>query len=263
LSTYFLIPIGFIAGVIAGYLGIGGGGVFVPVLFYLCFLGNCAPDLVPKLSVGSSIGAVVLTGAAGAIRHWQLSHVSAPILIKTAIGAVVGAFFGGLTVCYLPGNTLRIIIGIVLLIAAARMITNRTQYIGELGEKAPWWLIPAGVGIGIIAATVGVGGGILAVPFFTGILKLKTKRAAGTSAALTLILGLSAIVGHLIWGSGVPNRPPGSVGFVVIQNSLALGIPAAFGAVLGAGFHKKFAPKVFKIVFALLLVVVGIKMLFV
>ncbi|RKZ29392.1 hypothetical protein DRQ36_08815 [bacterium] len=261
MNHYLLVPIGFAAGILAGYLGIGGGGIFVPVLFF-CFSGLCSAELVPKLSVGTSTGAVLLTGLSGAFRHWQLGHIDLSFFLRISAGALVGAFFGGLVVCHLPADILRIVIGIVLFIAAFRMVTYAKRDDSSFNERKPWWLVPIGVVVGLIAATVGIGGGILAVPILAGILGLNTKRAAGTSAAMTVVLSVGAIVGHILWGQGVPGRPPGSFGFVVIADSLILGIPAAAGAAIGAGLHRKFEPNIFRVVFALLLVAVGIKIIF-
>jgi len=258
LTSLLLVPIGFTAGILAGYLGIGGGGIFVPILFY-CLAGTCPDDLIPKLSVGTSKGAVIFTGLAGAIRHWQLKHISFPVLVRLAFGAFIGAFFGGFVVKSLPGGVLTYAIAIVLFIAALRMITAKSSNRETAGQRALWWLPIAGLSIGLVSAAVGIGGGIFAVPLMAGILGMETKHAAGTSAAMTVVVSSSAIVGHMFWGCGIPGRPVGSIGFVYLPDALALGIPAALGALIGAGLHKKFEPKVFKWIFAGLLIIVAVK----
>ncbi len=262
MESIFLIPIGFLAGILAGYLGIGGGGIFMPVLLFF-LAGSCSLELLPKLSVGTSKGAIVFTGLAGAIRHWRLSHISIPVWAWLSPGALLGAFFGGLVIKKLPGGVLTVVIGIVLFIAAIRMVTLKFSSEEADYKKARWWLPLAGFVIGIVSATVGVGGGIFAVPLMAGVLGMKTERAAGTSSAMVVVTSTSAVIGHIFWGMNIEGRPPDSLGFVCIPEALLLGIPAAIGAMIGAGLHKKFKAGVFKWVFAGLLAIVAIRIVFI
>ena len=258
---YLLVPIGFVAGILAGYLGIGGGGMFVPVLFFF-IAGNCPNDLLPKLSVGTSKGAIIFTAVAGAFRHWQLDHINWRFWGRLALGASIGAFFGGIIVRSIPGGTLTYIISAVLILAAVRMLNSKEVSESHLREMKLWWLPYVGVFVGLISSTVGVGGGIFVVPFLAGVIGLKTKNAAGTSAAMTVVVSSSSVLGHIFWGRGVPGLPDGCAGFVFVKYAFLLGIPAVFGALIGAGLHNKFKPKVFKWIFAALLITVAIKIAF-
>lgn len=221
--------------------------------------GLCPKGLLPKLSVGTSKGAIVFTAFAGATRHWQLDHIKWRFWTKLAVGALLGAFFGGLIVRTLSGRTLTYVISAVLLLAAVRMLNSKEIPDRHLREMSLWWLPLAGVFIGLISSSVGVGGGIFAVPLLAGMIGLKTKNAAGTSAAMTVVVSSSSVIGHIYWGQGVPGLPEGSAGFVYVKDALLLGIPAVFGALIGAGLHKKFEPRIFKWIFAALLVAVAIK----
>ncbi|MCD6502304.1 sulfite exporter TauE/SafE family protein [bacterium] len=255
-----IILIGLFIGLLAGYLGIGGGAAYLPVLFY--FLApNCSAELLPKLCVGTSMGAVWLTSIAGTARHWRLGHISKTVWAKLSAGALVGSFAGGYIVRCLQGRILQTIIGAVLLLAAAKMAMSRGEKGKEAEERSPWWLVFAGLGIGLVASTVGIGGGILAVPLLVGFLGMRTERAAGSSAAMTAVLASGAMVGLMFFGGSVASRPNGSIGFVSVKSALLLGVPGAIGALLGAGLHGRLKPDVFKIVFALFLAVVGLKII--
>ncbi len=139
------------------------------------------------------------------------------------------------------------------------MLNSKEVPDSHLREMKLWWLPFVGVFIGLISSTVGVGGGIFVVPFLAGVIGLKTKNAAGTSAAMTVVVSSSSVLGHIFWGRGVPGLIEGCAGFVFVKYALLLGMPAVFGALIGAGFHKKFEPKVFKWIFAALLIAVAIK----
>ncbi len=221
----------------------------------------CPVELLPKMCVGTSMGAVLLTSLAGAVKHWRLGHVSGGVWLRLSIGALVGSFAGGYIVRCLPADILKTIIGAVLILTALRMALSKKTGDGERQEDAPWWLVSMGIGIGVLASTVGIGGGILAVPLLIGLLGMRTKRAAGTSSAMTAVLSAGAIAGLMLWGGSVPGRPEGCIGFVSIGNALMIGVPGAIGAVLGAGLHEKIEPGIFKIVFVLFLIVVGLRII--
>lgn len=257
----WVIPIGFAGGILAGYLGIGGGPIFVPTLFF--FMASVTPEnLIPKVSVATSSGAIVFTAIASSLRHLQLGHVEVGLFIRLAIGALIGGFFGGYAVRIMPPQVLTAVISVVLFLAALRMVTSMERHEKHLKGMKLWWLTPAGIGIGVLSATVGIGGGIMAVPILAGVLCLRTKKAAGTSAAFTLALAVSSVIGHIFWGQGVDGLPKGSLGFVNVPFALMLGLPAAGGAIVGAGLHRRFEPKFFRWIFAAILVLVASKIAF-
>ena len=261
MADLIIVPIGLLAGVLAGYLGVGGGFVYLPLLFF--FLNGRYPaEIAPKICVGTSMGAVVLTGISGTLSHYRQKNVCSSVWWKISIGAVLGSFFGGFIVSMVSGDALRIAIGITLLLSALQMLTQKPpkNECSLENEKAPYWLIPIGIAVGLVAGTVGIGGGILAVPIFSGVLLMKPNRIAGTSSALTIALSASGLIGYFFWGKAVSGA--GTVGFVDIKFMLLLGIPAAIGAYFGAGLHKKVPPKIFKYVFAILLIFVALKIVF-
>lgn len=256
----WVIPIGFAGGILAGYLGIGGGPIFVPTLFF--FMASVTPEnLIPKVSVATSSGAIVFTAIASSLRHLQLGHVEVPLFARLAVGALIGAFFGGFIVRVLPAQVLTAVIAVVLFLAALRLITSKEKDEEQLKCRL-WWLTPVGIFIGAVSATVGIGGGVMAVPVLACVLCLRPKKAAGTSAAFTLALAVSSVIGHIFWGQGVDGLPKGSLGFVNVPFALMLGLPAAGGAIVGAGLHRRFEPKFFRWIFAAILVLVASKIAF-
>lgn len=246
-------------GILVGYLGIGGGVAFVPILFFI-FAPRYSPDIVPKLAVGTSLGAVVFSTIAGTIRHWQLGHVVFKAFLMIAIGAVLGSFCGGLIVSLIPGAFLKRVIGAILITAAIWMVLYRPNYTGAEEGHPKWWLIPAGFAMGVIASTVGIGGGMFAVPILSIYIKLDPKHSAGTSSAIAFVLSVCAVVGHVFWGSKA-GMPEEAFGYVMVKEAVFLGIPAAIGAILGAGLHRKVKPAFFKYAFSLLLIIVGFRIL--
>jgi len=261
IDLLWLLSIGLMGGIIAGYLGIGGGAIFVPLLMFL-LSNKVSPELLPKITVATSMGAIVLTSAAGSFRHWKAKNVDLSIWTKLAIGAVIGALFGGLIVKSIPGHILKQMIGVVLFIISIRMFIKPKKAPQDDYNGNDWWLVPIGLVMGVIASTVGVGGGMLCVPFLVCILHLNSHKCAGTSSAITLVLSLSGLIGHIYWGSTVSGRPPGTLGFMYVPYSAILGVMGAVGACLGVSLHKRFKPRIFRIAFAVLLLIASAKIIF-
>ncbi|MEM0970119.1 MAG: sulfite exporter TauE/SafE family protein [Verrucomicrobiota bacterium] len=104
---------------------------------------------------------------------------------------------------------------------------------------------------GLVAALCGVGGGIILVPAFEGILKLSHKQAIASSLAIIIPTAILATTRN---ASG-----PGSL----IQWSIVL--PAAAGAALAAWFGidlmRTLSNQQLTRIFAILLILTGVRML--
>jgi len=109
-----------------------------------------------------------------------------------------------------------------------------------------------GILSGLVAALCGVGGGIIMVPFFEGLLRLSHKQAVATSLAVIIPTAIVATV----------RNATAAEPLVVWQIVLA----ATAGAVLTAWFAAEWMQSMsndsLKKIFAVLLIVVGSKMLF-
>ena len=110
------VIIGLLVGVLAGVLGIGGAIFIVPVLVYLfgweqhMAQGTTLAMLVPPI------------GILAAWRYYQAGHADLKVAALLAVGFFVGGYFGGTVANELPGETLRKIFGVALLLISVRMI---------------------------------------------------------------------------------------------------------------------------------------------
>ena len=110
-----LILVGFLVGILAGSVGVGGGFLLVPFLYYYKF------DNM-HMAVGTSLAAMIGVVLAGAIRHTQYDNVNwsiaAMLMLGLAIGAVVGAWINENT----SSTVLARFLGVLLVITGARLI---------------------------------------------------------------------------------------------------------------------------------------------
>ncbi len=252
--------VGAVAGVLAGLLGIGGGLVIVPMLTFVFTSQGIAHEVILHMALGTSLASILFTSLSSMRSHHKHGAVVWPVVFKITPGILVGTFAGTWIAAMLSTNFLKGFFGIFLYYVATQML---------MGIKPkPTRDIPGAAGIfatgniiGIFSSLVGIGGGTLSVPFLVWC-NTKIHKAIGTSAAIGFPIAIAGSLGYVINGLGVEGLPSMSVGFINL-GALA-GIVAA--SVLTAPFGAKLAHSLpidkLKKVFAILLYVVGTRMLF-
>jgi uncharacterized membrane protein YfcA len=219
---------GVLSGLLAGLFGVGGGVIVVPALILLFGHLSLGGDWIPHLAVGSSLAAIVGTGAASALAHHRRGGVRWDLVLGLAPGIILGAGAGALVAGVLPELWLTRVFSAFLVYVGLRMLSpGKTQahrpMPGRLGLGA------VGGGIGALSALVGIGGGTLTVPFLNG-RGLGMRQAVGTSAACGLPIALAGALGFILVGWGREGLPAWSTGFVywpAVGLILTASIPSA------------------------------------
>jgi uncharacterized membrane protein YfcA len=115
---WLFVIFGIGAGVVSGALGVGSGVVIIPVLALLC-------GFEQKSAQGTALAVMVPMAFVGAIRYWRNPQVELHglIILLLVLGAVVGALAGTELAARLPGDLLRKVFAVFLVIVAVRMFT--------------------------------------------------------------------------------------------------------------------------------------------
>jgi uncharacterized membrane protein YfcA len=107
----------------------------------------------------------------------------------------------------------------------------------------PWRLAGIGVGAGGLSGLLGVGGGILMVPAFLGVVRLTIKEAVATSLLCVGVLAVPgtithALLGNIVWSFAIPLSigviPGAQVGAHLAIRSSDRTLRLSVGIVLGA-----------------------------
>lgn len=203
---------GVLSGLLAGLFGVGGGVIVVPALILLYGHLGLGGDWIPHLAVGSSLAAILGTGAASTLAHHRRGGVRWDLVLALAPGIVLGAGAGALVAGVLPKLWLVRVFATFLAFVGARMLIPSRSGVGR-PLPGRLGLTAVGGGIGGLSALVGIGGGILTVPFLSGH-GLGMRQAVGTSAACGLPIALAGAIGFMLVGWGREGLPAGSTGFV-------------------------------------------------
>ncbi|NEO97849.1 MAG: sulfite exporter TauE/SafE family protein [Symploca sp. SIO2E9] len=245
---------GLFAGILAGFLGIGGGTVLVPLLIALGYEYSQA--------VAISLLAIVITATSGSLQNWRMGLFSVERVMGLGIPALVAAPIGAYLTGKFPQHWLEVAFGIMLLfniylLQLRKLITSgekQESLQGQADRRFPensvlqtlMARIATGTAAGMLAGFFGVGGGAVMVPLQILLLGETIKRAIQTSLGVIVITAISACLGHALQGN------------LLWDQGLMLG----FGGLLGAQISTRFLPKlpdrVVSLAFCTLLVVLSL-----
>lgn len=257
----FLFGLGLVAGFLAGLLGVGGGIVLVPGLYFLFGVFGYASEYVMHMAVGTSLAIIIPTGLSSARAHWKRGAVSVELLRKIGPGTVIGVALGTVIAAFIDGAALKGIFAVMLLVLAAIMVANPAKILPQRTlPKQPWPGLAGGV-IGTLSSLMGIGGATMSVPFMT-LCGVPVHRAVGTASALGLVIAIPAAVGFVVIGWGAENLPPLSIGYINLL-AVALIVPCS---VLAAPWGARVAHNVsitrLRLAFAFFIALVSFQMLY-
>jgi uncharacterized membrane protein YfcA len=261
LTFILLLLVGCAAGFLAGFFGIGGGILTVPVLLFYYQQAHVTSLVSTHLAFGTNLLTVIFAAAVSAYQHNRDQHVIwRGVLLWGAAGAV-GSLAGAFLAATMQGHTLRQIFAAVVAFAAIRLLSQPRKPKGNLPpELGPQKLIPAGALVGFAASLAGVGGGVLAVPIMYSVLHFPLKKALGTSSAIVALSVFAGAIGYAFEGWNMQGLPPHTLGYVDYLTAIPLIIGSLPLAIVGANLSENTKANTLRKIFALLLIVVAAKM---
>ena len=105
-SIIVFLMIGFVTGFVSGMMGVGGGGVMVPLMVVLGNIGQ-------HVAQGTSLLAMIPASISGASTHYKLGNVKLDVVWGLIPGSLIGAYFGATAANHLPEFHLKIVFAAV------------------------------------------------------------------------------------------------------------------------------------------------------
>ena len=247
-----LALLGLLVGAFGTIIGVGGGVVLVPILLLMY------PQDSPSELTAISLAVVFLNAFSGSIAYARLRRIHFPSGILFSLCSVPGAILGVLTVSLIHRGAFSIIFG-VLMIVLALYLFLRPQETHPLGDgmtavvpKYNRWLGGAvSLSIGFVSSILGIGGGIIHVPFMSKVLRFPVHIATATSHFVLAVTALTATVIHLAGGE--------------LNNAswrmVVLGVGVVIGAQAGAAASRHVHSKWIFRGLAAALLIVGVRIL--
>lgn len=232
----------FLVAVVYAAVGQGGGSGYLAVMGLL--------GLPVSMMKPTALSLNILVAGIGTWKFYKAGHFSGKLFWPVAVTSVPFAFLGGRTL--LPDSVYTPVVGLLLLVAAFRLLTAGTRVrAGNVWIRSPWPPILAGAGIGYLSGTLGIGGGILLSPVLILSGWADIRETLGVTAAFVLVNSIAGLAGHL---SMIAALPPEMALWLVV---------AGFGGWVGAEHGSRRLKSVhLRRLLAGVLAVGGLRMLF-
>lgn len=231
----------FIVAVLYSSVGHGGASGYLAVMAFLA--------VAPEVTRPTALVLNLFVASIGTVQFYRAGYFSWRIFLPFAAASIPLAFVGGMI--HLPTDVYKIVLGIVLCLAAVRLAINLK---GDDQVKDPpiAACLLIGAMIGLLSGMVGVGGGIFLTPILLLMHWAETRVAAGVSVLFILVNSISGLAGNYAQVSVLPPDV-----WVWIAAAVAGGL---IGSTLGS---KKFDSITLRRVLAVVLLFAGVKLIFV
>jgi uncharacterized membrane protein YfcA len=253
------VAIGATVGFLAGLLGIGGGAVMVPLLVFV-FTAQALPvEHVLHIALGTAMATIMFTSIASMRAHHAHGAVDWRIARALAPGILAGSFSAALLAGFIPTRPLAVIFTCLVFYAATQILFDlRPRSTRELPGAAG--LFGAGAVIGGVSSLLAAGGAFLCIPFLAWC-SVPLRRAIGTATAVGLPIALAGAAGYAIQGWFADGLPRWSLGYIYLPALVLVSSASMLAAPWGARVAHRLPVKRLRIVLAVLLYAVAVRML--
>jgi uncharacterized membrane protein YfcA len=253
------IALGAFVGFMSGLLGVGGGGLLVPLLASIFIYQGFGVENVVHIALATSLACMIISSASSLRAHASRGTVIWDVVKGMTPGIMVGAFMATQIASHVNSTYIAIFFALFMALVALQTFF-KWQPQPSKKPRTLFGLIMAGMGIGSVSALAAVGGGFLTVVYL-GYKNVDIKRAIGTSAAIGFPIAITGTIGYMINGWETTMDKPYTFGFIYIPAFLAISIASAISAPYGARCSHSMPEANLKKIFAIICMVLSIKML--
>ncbi len=237
-----LLASGLVGGFLAGLLGIGGGGILVPVIYETLTFLHVPDDIRMQMVLGTSFAVIVPTAISSFRGHLAKGAVDTAVLKRLGPFVVAGVLAGIVLVSIVSGVVLKWVWVVCGSLLAIKMVLGREDW--RIADDVPD-NIPVRIAafvIGVISTLMSIGGGMFLVTLFT-LCGWSILKAVATSSGFGPLIAVPGLLGYIYAGWGNPELPPLSLGFVSVVGA-AMIVPASviaapFGVRLAHGLPRR------------------------
>jgi uncharacterized protein len=256
--------IGLLSGFIAGLIGIGGGVLIVPFLYFFYGHPEWTGFLFPEalhvtVAHATSLLVIFPTAVRGTISYSKVGLIAWEVVIPVALAAVVGGFIGARIAIHAPAELLKAMFGCFLIASSIQLTFRRAKEPGGELRTNVFATTITGLVVGTLSGMMGVGGGILALPLLMYVLHVDLRRAAATSLAIVGAAAFSSVTTYALSGLSNPNVPTGSIGYVHIAAAAPILIGAIIAVPLGTRANQRLHLEALKYLFAVFFFLMGLR----
>ena len=238
-----------VAGFMAGLLGVGGGIIMVPALYYAFTVLDF--DILTRmhLSVGTSLAIIIPTSIISTKTHMEYDAVDFKMVKSFGIFILIGVILGTFLAVNLKTPPLVLFFSIFAFLVGLFFIFLREKLVENPKTISNLIKNFSGVIIGFISIPLGIGGGSLMVPFMRTF-GYDIRKSIGTAAAIGFLISVSGAITMIVGGKIINNvNTPFSIGYINLLGFIVF-VPvtmlmARIGAKVVYRIDRKLLSKVF------------------
>lgn len=260
-----LFLFGGLAAFLSGFLGVGGGVVYIPVIeYYLRKLG-IQPEFLVKTILANSLFVIIFSGSVSSYFQYKKGNFYPKQILQTALPGIISA----LLITYLiksgswyNKSVFNTVFAAMLLLIVSRMFFAKPKTIEEKNgnDKAIHFGL-TGFLAGMATAFSGLGGGVVMTPVFTDVFKQPIKKASSISNGVIPFFAISLGIYNL---SDTPDQVISQyqIGYIVLPIVLPLILSTFIFAPIGVNLAQKTSHGVIRYTFASFASIVFFKLIY-
>ncbi len=248
-----------VAGFLAGLLGVGGGIIMVPALYYAFTVLDF--DIITRmhLSVGTSLAIIIPTSIISTKTHMEYDAVDFKMVKSFGIFILFGVITGTFLAVNLKTAALVLFFSIFAFIVGLFFIFLREKLLENPKEISDLVKNISGIVIGFISVPLGIGGGSLMVPFMRTF-GYDIRKSIGTAAAVGFLIAVSGSITMILGGKIIDNvNTPFSIGYINLLGFLVFVPVTTIMARIGAKAVYRIDKKLLSKIFGTFLIIVSIR----
>ena len=256
-----MIASAIITGFMAGFFGIGGGLIMVPILFYLFNFSGIEQSYVMHLALGTSFSIIIPTSIISTMTHMKFKAVDFDIVKTFGFFVAIGVVCGTIFAVSLKTSSLVLFFSIMTMLFSIYFLTAKEKVNSTPRKINLIYRVVCGFSSGFLSAPMGIAGGVINTP----ILKMfgyPIKVAIGCSAAVGFVIAVIGAIGFAVSGSYLDIKVPLSLGFINIPTFLIFVPITMFMAKIGAKSVHKFDKKLIGKLFGVYLFIISCKLFY-
>ena len=250
-----------VVGFMAGFFGIGGGLIMVPILFYLFSFVGIEHAFVMHVAIGTSFSIIIPNSIISTMTHMKFKSVDFSIVRTFGVFVVIGVVLGTVFAVSLKTSGLILFFSIMTMIFAIYFLIEKEKINPAPRKINLIYRVICGFLSGFLSAPMGIGGGVFNTPIFK-MFGYPINVAIGTSAAIGFLIALIGAVGFAISGTYLNINVPLSLGFINIPTFLIFIPITTFMAKIGAETVHKFNKGLIGRIFGIYLFIVACKLFY-
>ena len=248
-----------VAGFMAGLLGVGGGIIMVPALYYAFTVLDF--DIITRmhLSVGTSLAIIIPTSIISTKTHMEYDAVDFKMVKSFGIFILIGVVAGTFLAVNLKTPSLVLFFSIFAFMVGLFFIFLREKLVNNPKKISNFIKNISGVIIGFISVPLGIGGGSLMVPFMRTF-GYDIRKSIGTAAAVGFLIATAGSITMIIGGKVIDNiNTPFSFGYINLLGFLVFVPVTMLMARIGAKAVYKIDKNILSKIFGTFLILVSIR----